>query len=485
MRASVSAIALVAVSAAWAVSGCGSVQQAGAADSGSDIASGGGSGGDNVGTGTGGTAGAASGGTSGSDGGIAGTGGGGTASDAGSSGGVGGGAPPGAFVLKTPSDGNPGVTATTTLTWAAAVGAASYQVEVATSASFGDADLVNMPGVTGTSLVLTMPLQPGILYAWRVTAVSGSATTVASNAPFWMASPVAAGSNPYGIAVTPDGAQAVVANNTSPGSVTLLDLRSLTTQAISVSGTPSILAITPDGSKALVTQGAPNAVAVVDLASRSVTGTIAPPCVATTLYGLAIKPDGSAAVMPDFNGGCTKDVLDVIPLPGANIASAIDLASSASAFGVAVTPDSATALVTRGILGTSIKSVDLAGGGVSTISGTSASFGVAVTPNGKEALVTSGGGDTVKRVSLTSKSVVAPISFESNSEVCNVAITPNGKLAIVVGSFNIGLLRLADNAVAATYSGAGRCVAITPDGTRALITGAGSGGKVFVLKLPG
>ena len=485
MRACVSATALVAVSAAWAVSGCGSVQPAGAADSGSDNASAGGSGGGNAGTGTGGTSGAGSGGATGSGGGIAGTGGGGTASDAGSSDtSGGGGVPPGAFVLKTPADGSPGVTATPTLTWAAAVGATSYQVEVATSASFGEADLVNMPGVTGTSVVLAMPLRPGVLYAWRVTAVSGTATTVASNAPFWMASPVAAGSNPYGIAVTPSGAQAVVANNTSPGSVTFLDLTSFTMQAISVAGTPSILAITPDGSTALVTQGAPNAVAVVDFASRSVTGTIAPPCVATTLYGIAIKPDGSAAVMPDFNGGCTKDVLDVIPLPGTTIASAIDLASSASAFGVAVTPDSATALVTRGILGTSIKSVDLASGGVSTVTGTSASFGVAVTPNGKEALVTSGGGDTVKRVSLTNRNVVAPISFESNSEVCNVAITPNGRLAVVVGSFNIGVLRLADNAVAATYSGAGRCVAITPDGTRALITGAGSGGKVFVLKLP-
>jgi hypothetical protein len=57
-------------------------------------------------------------------------------------------------------------------------------------------------------------------------------------------------------------------------------------------------------------------------------------------------------------------------------------------------------------------------------------------------------------------------------------------MAVVVGSLNIGVLTLADKTVAATYPGAGRCVAITPDGTRALITGAGSGGKVFVLKLP-
>jgi hypothetical protein len=56
-------------------------------------------------------------------------------------------------------------------------------------------------------------------------------------------------------------------------------------------------------------------------------------------------------------------------------------------------------------------------------------------------------------------------------------------LAVVVGSFDIGVLPLADNTVAATYLAADRCVALTSDGIRALITGAGSGAKVYILKL--
>jgi len=357
-------------------------------------------------------------------------------------------------------------------------------VEVATSPAFGAANVAEVPGIAGTSFTLTTPLRPGVIYFWRVTAVNRSGTTVASNAPFWLSSPVPVGSSPHGVAVTPSGSHALVANDASPGSITVVDLTTFATQAIPVAGRPAMVAITPDGSKALATQSAPNGVAVIDVSARGVTGTIAPPCVATTLYGIAIKPNGAGAVMPDFNAGCTRDVLDLIGLPGSAITSSIDLGSSATAFGVAVTPDSATALVTRGVTTTSIKRVDLSGGAVTTIPGTSSSFGVAVLPDGKSALVTSGGADTVKRVSLSSNTVTGTIDFESNSEVDNVAIRSAGDYAVVVGSFKAAILSLATSTVLSTHPVAGKCVAITPDGTRALVTGAGSGGKLHVLKLP-
>ena len=437
------------------------------------------------GGGTGGGAGSGGGGGSGLDA-TAGSGAGGAAgaAGAGDAGGAGTGAPPGGFALREPANGNPGSPTMPTLTWAASAGATSYKVEVATSPTFAAANVVEVAGVAGTSFTLTTALRPGLIHYWRVTATNPSGATIASNAPFWLSSPVAVGSTPHGVAVTPSGTHALVANDASPGSITMVDLSSFAVQAIPVAGRPAIVSITPDGSKALATQSMPNGVAVIDISARRVTGTIAPPCVATTLYGIAIKPDGTSALMPDFNGGCTRDVLDIIPLPGSAITSSIDLGSSATAFGVAVTPDGATALVTRGVTTTSIKRVDLNGRTVTTIPGTSSSFGVAVLPDGQSALVTSGGADTVKRVSLTSNTVTAMIDFESNSEVDNVAIRPAGDYAVVVGSFKVAILSLVANAVVSTHPAAGKCVAITPDGTRALITGAGSGGKLHVLKLP-
>jgi DNA-binding beta-propeller fold protein YncE len=234
----------------------------------------------------------------------------------------------------------------------------------------------------------------------------------------------------------------------------------------------------------LATQGAPNAIAIVDLVGKKAAGAVTPPCAATTYYGLAIAPDGSAAVVPDFSAGCTKDVLDVVPLPGSAISKAIDLGTSATAFGVALTPDGKSALVTRGVTTTSIKRVDLATGAVTTILNTSASFGVAVTPDGKKALVTSGELDTVKPIDLATNTVGTPIPFDTNQEVCNVAITPNGKYAVAVGDLRSALLSVDTGEPIAQYAGAGRCVAIAPDGGRAFVTGAGAAGKLFVIKLP-
>jgi DNA-binding beta-propeller fold protein YncE len=285
------------------------------------------------------------------------------------------------------------------------------------------------------------------------------------------------------VAVTPDGQLVVVANDAKPGSVTVLDLATLVTTSIPVSGQPGVVALTPDGLTALAVQL--TNVAVVDLATKKATGAIASPCVGTTLYGLAIKKDGSAAVMPDFNAGCINDVLDVIPLASMAVLKAIPLGTSATAFGVAVTPDGASALVTRGITTTSIKRVDLATGALTTIAGTSSSFGVAVTPDGATALVTSGQGDTVKPIALATNTLGTPIDFESNQEVCNVAIAPDGQHAVVVGTFEVGVLSLgATPAVVRRLAITGRCVAIAPDGTRAYVTGAGAGGKLHVIKLP-
>jgi DNA-binding beta-propeller fold protein YncE len=371
--------------------------------------------------------------------------------------------------------------------WSTSSGAASYVVEVSTSPTFDAAATTKIPA-NDTFTYATKALTPGLIYYWRVTASNGAGDTLATtglanDAPFWFSVPAAVGGSPHGIAVTSTG-KAVVANDASPGGLTLVDLTTFTTESISLAGQPSQVAVTPDGKTALATQGSPNAIAIVDLVAKAATGSVAPPCVGTTYYGLAIKADGSAAVVPDFNAGCTMDVLDVVPLPGTAIAKAIALGTSATAFGVALTPDGASALVTRGVTTTSIKRVDLATGTVTTIANTSSSFGVAVTPDGKTALVASGELDTVKPIDLATNTVGTPITFDTNEEVCNIAITPNGKLAVAVGGVRTGLLSLETGQPLAQYAGTGRCVAIAPDGGRAFVTGAGAGGKLFVIKLP-
>jgi DNA-binding beta-propeller fold protein YncE len=296
--------------------------------------------------------------------------------------------------------------------------------------------------------------------------------------------PVDAGPSPHGVAITPDGRLAIITNDKPAGSVTWLDLTAFTTKTLALTGQPGQVAVTPDGKQALVAEGSPNDVAAIDVAMQTMTSKITPPCVATTLYGIAITPDGTTALLPDVNGACIKDVLDIIPLPGSTIHTTYDLASSAGAFGVAVDKFSGSALVTRGILGTSITLVNLLTGTLTSIPIGSPSFGAVILKSGVEALVTSGEGDTIKRVLFGTKTVYGTIAFETNQDVGNIALSPSGTVAVAVGDFKIGIIKLPDATVTRTFSLAGRSVAITPDGRRALVTGAGATGKVYVVPLP-
>jgi DNA-binding beta-propeller fold protein YncE len=470
----------------WNVLGCGSVSPKGgggqdaAAGAAGNAGLGGASGAGQAGASAGG-----SGGVGGSAGGTAGSG------DTGAGGAGPGGAggatsptAPGDFALKAPLNGDPTVSATPLLTWDASPGAQTYTVEIATAPTFGATVVEQKTDLTTTSYMVTTALSPGVIYYWRASGIAGTVQTFSSSSPFAMSVPVDAGPSPHGVAVTPDGKQAIITNDKPAGSVTWLDLAAFTTKTLALTGQPGQVAVTPDGKQALVAEGSPNDVAVVDLAMQTVASKITPPCVATTLYGIAVTADGTTAVLPDVNAGCTKDVLDLVPLPGSTIHMAYDLASSAGAFGVAVGANSGTALVTRGILGTSITLVDLLTGTLTSIPIGSASFGAVILKSGVEALVTSGEGDTIKRVLFGTKTVYGTIPFGTNQDVGNIALSPSGTVAVAVGDFKIGVIKLPDATVTRTFSLAGRSVAITPDSHRAIVTGAGATGKVYVVPLP-
>ncbi len=386
----------------------------------------------------------------------------------------------GSFAMTAPAQGSASVSTTPTLTWGSSAGAVSYTVEIATTATFGASDVANITGLSTTSYAVTTPLTPGVIYYWRAIAVNGSGTTLASNAPLWFSSPLSAGSKASGVAVTPDGTRALVTNSNSSGTVTVVSLVTHTVLAtIPVGAYPSGIAITADGSKAVVANSIGHSISVIDLSSNTVTSTIPTPCVGSTLYDIAVTPDGTRAVLGDLSSGCTQSGLDVVSIASGAIAF-VNFGSYNGPFGVAVTPDGSSVLTTNGILGTSIKRMNLATNALTTISGTSASFGVAVTPDGTTALLASGGGDTVKVISLASNTVTATIPYGSNQNTHNVAITADGSKAVVVGDFDVAILSLANNTVLATYPDGGGSVAITPDGKTALITDSTNGALKFV-----
>lgn len=394
--------------------------------------------------------------------------------------------PPSAFPLSQPANRSAGESTTPQFSWQSSSGATSYTLEVATTASFGSSDVINQAGITTTNFTPTTALQPGTVYFWRVTAVNSGGTTTASNAPFEFSAPIAVGNSPEEVAVTPDGARALVVNGSTSGAVTIVSLTTKqVTSTVAVGASPNGIAIRPDGAQAVVTNG--NSLSVLNLTTNAVSQTIAMPCVGTTLYDIAYVPDGSKVVFPDLSDGCTQEGMRIVTL-ASSAQTFVNLNTSAVPQGIAVMPNGNSALVTLGITGTSVRRINLSTLAVTTISGTSSSFGVAVLPDNTAAVVASGQSDTIKRIDLNANTSSPIVAFSSNQYWRNVAITPDGTKAVVVGDFTAAVISLSTNSIVATFPNGGNGVAVTPDGKHALITalasGSSSSGILRVIRIP-
>ena len=103
-----------------------------------------------------------------------------------------------------------------------------------------------------------------------------SSVTVINTSTDNVVATVTVGNDPFGVAITPDGTSAYVANSGS-GSVSVIDTTSrMVVATIILGGRPQAIAFTPDGSRAYVTNsaGSPPYVSVIDTSRRAVIATV-------------------------------------------------------------------------------------------------------------------------------------------------------------------------------------------------------------------
>ena len=247
------------------------------------------------------------------------------------------------------------------------------------------------------------------------------------------------------------------------------------------------VAITPDGAKALVTvkgyYGDSDAVLAFDITQTltSLTGSILFPS-GSTPYGIAISPDGTIAVIAN-SGSNTVSILDIDHMQ--ILGSAIPVGSNPNQ--VAITPDGKTALVTNNGSGT-VSLVDLTSMIVThTISGSGLSnpFGIAVTPDGTKALVGNTNSNALAIIDLSSLTVTATIALQDGSS--GIAISPDGTLALVIDPFsslvtaiNLENLSIIGSPIQVGFRSTG--VSITPDGQKAFVADV-DGAVVYILDL--
>jgi len=150
---------------------------------------------------------------------------------------------------------------------------------------------------------------------------TGGEVVIINGLDYAVEASVTVGSNPFGVAVTPDGRKLFVANNNA-ASVSVVDITSK--QVISTIGVgiePVRVAITPDGNKVLVSNKTSSSVTLINAMTNSVINTMP---VGREPIGIAITQDGKYAYVAN-NGSDNVSIIDLtsgavigstIPFPG-------------------------------------------------------------------------------------------------------------------------------------------------------------------------
>ena len=108
---------------------------------------------------------------------------------------------------------------------------------------------------------------------------------------------VLVGNDPNGVAVSPDGAKVYV-SNMYDNNVSVIDTATNTvTASVPVGNYPNGVAVAPDGSKVYVANGGYNDVSVIDTATNTVTATVP---TGTNPQGVSVTPDGTKVYVANW-----------------------------------------------------------------------------------------------------------------------------------------------------------------------------------------
>lgn len=283
--------------------------------------------------------------------------------------------------------------------------------------------------------------------------VTGAMTTLPSSA------------NPRAVAVTPDGATAVVSHTLSAQVISVVDVAARTiTKTIAIGADLfGPLAVDPNGLKAVV--AVQNACRVVNLSTNAVSASLA----TASVNQLHTTADGNYAQAVGFRGSLIDYSTETIVNELNNIVS--------TAIG-AVSPTGPRAVMVANVFGEDMLVVNTNGAAgfieEVTVSGPppegDKARTVAVSPDGSRAVVSSILSDNASIVDLTTLAVEAIV--EVGDRPSEVAITPDGSQAVVANldSPFVSVIDLASQAVTdITISTRGSQVEISPDGHYAYV----------------
>lgn len=301
------------------------------------------------------------------------------------------------------------------------------------------------------------------------------ATNVTFPSPF-VSSTIYVGSSPEGVAFSPDGRKAYVANRGS-GSISMINTATnyvITTTILDPSVPVQGVVASPDGKRVYVANGS-NGIKVLDAAKLTVVDTIPVNAGGGTQVnpqGLAISPDGRLLYVSDNHDGGAATVLEIATK---SVIASLSLGTGNMPMGIAPSPDGTHAYIAFSGLN-EVEVFDPFSNNVTdVISVGSRPVGIAVTPNGQKIYVSNELGDTISVYdTITSQITTKPVGVAPEG----IAISPDGTRVYVAdsGSNMVSVMSTASDQVVGTITvGSGPIgIAMSPDGKRAYVTNSAS-----------
>ncbi|WP_424359991.1 beta-propeller fold lactonase family protein [Methanocella sp. MCL-LM] len=258
-----------------------------------------------------------------------------------------------------------------------------------------------------------------------------------------VATTVAVGSSPIGVAVNPAGTTVYVTNR-GGNSLSVIDAATNTVTATVTVGTgPSGVAVNPAGTTVYVTNFGDDTVSVIDAATNTVTGTIS---VGSKPYGVAVNPAGTRIYVTNMVAG-TVSVIDA-----ATNAVTDTVTVGEGPYGVAVN-SAGTTVYTANYDDNSVSVIDAATNAVTdTVTVGDNPFAVAVNPAGNTIYAVNSEGSSMAVIDAATNAVTATVTVGDGPY--GVALTPDGSTIYVVNQYDstVSVVDAATNTVTTTVS---------------------------------
>ncbi|MFI7500959.1 beta-N-acetylglucosaminidase domain-containing protein [Streptomyces sp. NPDC049687] len=308
---------------------------------------------------------------------------------------------PGSLSLK------PGASATVTLTLADRRSTTGRSVDWKLSVPAGvaaspDSGTVTVPAGGSASATVTFTAAENASAGVRPVVVSGGSDGLTRAIP---------------VQVTDGrGTPRALTANFSGASVSSLNLAAGTSTEIKVGANPGEVVVSADGRTAYAANQGSDTVSVIDVASGTVTGTVA---VGRVPAGLALTPDGGTLWVADYTDGTVQ------PVDTGTLTAGTAIPVGSGPENMAVTPDGATLYVAN-IHDDTVTPVDLATRTAEPAIRVGPSpFNVVAAPDGKTVYVSDSGGSTVTPIDTATNDTEPTILV--TGQAYGLALSPDGR----------------------------------------------------------